>query len=55
MFGVVAVHVAVSLVWSLGVRKAGIGAVTWGVSLQLAFLFPRYVHRGLIRDCLVRA
>jgi hypothetical protein len=37
MFGVVAVHVVVSLVWSLGVRKAGIGAVTWGVSLQLRF------------------
>ncbi|KAJ9103267.1 hypothetical protein QFC21_002690 [Naganishia friedmannii] len=30
VFGVIAAHVAVSLVWSLGVRKAGIGAVTWG-------------------------
>ncbi|KAJ9122917.1 hypothetical protein QFC24_003955 [Naganishia onofrii] len=40
MFGVIAVHVVVSLVWSLGVRKAGIGAVTWGsliISLGAVF------------------
>ncbi|KAJ9105968.1 hypothetical protein QFC19_003303 [Naganishia cerealis] len=38
VFAVVGTHVVVSLVWSLGVRKAGIGAVTWGVGFQQSLI-----------------
>lgn len=31
VLAVLATHLAVSSVWAMGVRKAGIGAVTWGV------------------------
>lgn len=41
VFAVISIHLVVSIAWALGVRRAGIGAVTWGVRFDDTDTFQR--------------
>lgn len=45
--GVVGVHVVVSWVWAVGVRKLGLSAVTWAVSVGWQLVFGWSLTRFL--------
>jgi hypothetical protein len=50
IFAAISTHLVVSVAWALGVRKAGIGAVTWGVRPNPVVNFFRLIARFTLTE-----